>query len=521
MKSNRAPNVVYIYADDLGRGMLSCYGQKLIETPNIDRIAAEGIRFTNSYGCVFCAPARASLLLGRHDCHAGYWSITTAGVYPALSTGEVSYEDLRETINNTGIQAGENDVFLPELFQQAGYVTGQVGKLEWGFATTPERIARHGWDYHYGYYDHVRCHGFYPPFLFEDGERIDIPGNTHPDCAKHPQAESPENHAIRWDMTGKAVYSQDLFDEKVLQFIRDHQDEPFFLYHPSQLPHGPVSISEIAEEVRDHPELTQFDQEYASMILRSDRTVGLILDELDALGLADNTMVCFSSDNGHQVYCQQPGRTGGVAQTADGSRIDNVTTKFYSALCGDVFDGNDGMAGLKTTNWEGGARIPFLIRWPGIVEPGAVSDHMFANYDLFATFAEMLRASVPTEKDSVSLLPTIEGRTADQDQHGYVVYSSFTHGPSLVNQDGWKLRRINHLDLFQLYYLPDDYREECDLAGEHPERVRELAAKMLEACDGDYGNGHIGSHRVEYTDEAVLAFLEQSRREVIAGRTGR
>jgi len=207
-----------------------------------------------------------------------------------ISTGGISYADLRELINKTGMQAGADGVFLPQLFQQAGYVTGQIGKLDWGFATTPERLERHGWDYHYGYYDHVRCHGFYPPFLFENGRRVDVPGNTHVDCAKHPETESAEHARNRHDRTGK---------------------------------------------------------------------------------------------------------------------------------------------------------------------------------------------------DGVSLLPVWRGREPEQ-EHGAIVYASFLWGPSRVTADGWKLRRINKLDRFQLYYMPDDYQEEHDLAAQYPERVAALAARMLEACDGSY-----------------------------------
>ena len=502
-------NVVYIYGDDLGRGLLSCYGQTRFQTPNIDRIAAEGVRFTRSYGCVFCAPARASLLLGRHDCHAGRWSFTTAGIYQMIHTGEMAYDDIREVINNTGIQAAEDDVFLPQLFQRTGYVTGQVGKLEWGFATTPERMRRHGWDYHYGYYDHRMCHGFYPAYMFENGEQVDIPGNTRVDCGKNPTGDTPENRALRRDRTGKAAYSQDLFDDKAVAFLRENRSKPFFLYLPSQLPHGPIDVPAIDPAVAGHPELTEYEQEYASMVLRLDQSVGRILDELDALGLTDNTIVLFSSDNGHTIYYPCEGRTGTPQTTKAGEKLNNITTRFTTELCGDVFNGNDGMSGLKTTNWEGGPRIPYLVRWPGVSAPGSVSDHMFANYDLFATFAELLSQPVPPEKDSVSLLPTLRGDPQHQRKHDHIVYASFTHGGALVTDDGWKLRHIGVNDTCQLYFLPDDYREENDLADTYPDRVVELRAKLVDECEGDLANGHIGAHRPPYANEAVQDFISR------------
>ena len=349
------PNIIYIYGDDLGRGMLSCYGQKHFQTPNIDRLAREGLQFTRAYGCIFCAPARASLMTGYHDAHAGRWTFTRGGLYRPLAEGTMTFEHIAELINNTGLQERPDEVFLAQIAQRAGYVTGQIGKLEWGFATTPERIRRHGWDYHYGYYDHQLCHGFYPPFLFENGDIVEIPGNTHPDCGNHPGSESPENAAIRHDMTGKVTYSQDLFNDKIVDFLRKHRNQPFFLFHPSQLPHGPISVPEIHPGVKDAPELTGFEKEYASMILRLDDTVGIILDELDALGIADNTIVFFSSDNGHEIYAAQQGRTV-KRQSLDGIRYDDITTRHTTEQSGDIFNGNDGMAGLKWTSW--GRRHP-------------------------------------------------------------------------------------------------------------------------------------------------------------------
>ena len=239
------PNVILIFADDLGRGMLSCYGQQHFETPNIDRLANEGMKFNHAYGCAFCAPSRASMLTGLHDCHEGTWTYTQGGLYHRLSAGEMTLEQVRELLHTTGLQAGPDDIFLAQIAEHAGYTTGQIGKLEWGFATTGARIRRHGWQYHYGYYDHQRCHGFYPSFLFENGQPTPIQGNTHADCAVNLNWESEENMARRRNREGKAVYSQDIFNEKIIEFLRTHQDKPFFLYHPSQLPHGPIAIPDI------------------------------------------------------------------------------------------------------------------------------------------------------------------------------------------------------------------------------------------------------------------------------------
>ena len=494
------PNVILIFADDLGRGMLSCYGQQHFETPNIDRLANEGMKFNHAYGCAFCAPSRASMLTGIHDCHQGRWTYTKAGIYESISTGETTPSEISELIHTTGLQAGPDDVFLAEIAEHAGYTTGQIGKLEWGFATTAERIRRHGWQYHYGYYDHQRCHGFYPPFLFENGQLTNIQGNTHTNCGKHPNSESTENMEIRQNRQGKAVYSQDIFNDKIIEFLRTHRDEPFFLYHPSQLPHGPISIPEIHPSLKQSSELTTYEKEYASMILKLDETVGIILDELERLGIDDRTMIVFASDNGHEVYYRQQGRTTGRQADLEGNRLDDITTKFYSETCGDVFNGNDGMGGLKFSSWEGGTRIPYMVRFPGKVTPGGTSDFMLTNYDLMPTLADFIGTEMPEDKDGVSFLPTLLERHEDQQHHEWIIYASRL-GPALVTTDGWKLRYINRTDSFQLYHLPNDYREENDVSADHPDLVARLSGWMRNACDGDYQNGTPGAHLAVYPNE--------------------
>jgi arylsulfatase A-like enzyme len=498
------PNIILIYADDLGKGMLSCYGQKIIKTPNIDRLAAEGILFNNAYGCAFCAPARASLITGIHDCHAGRWSFTQADIYTDIARGTITYEEVRELINNTSFQERDDEIFLPGIAREAGYHTGQIGKLEWGFATTSERIMRHGWDDHYGYYDHVMCHGFYPPFMFENSHIIEIPGNNHPDCGKTPLKNNAKNSITRSDMNGKNVYSQDLFNKKIVEFIETNKDRPFFLYHPSQLPHGPISVPEIHNAVRDIYELTDYEKEYASMILRLDDTVGLILETLKRLGLDGNTAIFFCSDNGHKAYYEEDGRCSGDFHDLQGNRYDNIATRYLSELSGDVFNGNAGMSGVKTTNWEGGTRIPFIVRWPGKVKEGTVTNHVMANYDFMATLAEMVDVPKPLYKDGISYLPTLLGQNNKQELHDFIIYASF-FGPALVTWDGWKLRYVDKAKdkLFQLYYLPEDYREENDLAEEYPEKLKELGIKMIKACDGNMINGTIDYHVALRIDQYI------------------
>ena len=493
------PNVILIFADDLGRGMLSCYGQPHFETPNIDRLANEGMKFNHAYGCAFCAPSRASMLTGLHDCHEGTWTYTQGGLYNRISAGEMTVNEVTELIHTTGLQASPDDVFLAHIAEHVGYTTGQIGKLEWGFATTGARIRQHGWQSHYGYYDHQRCHGFYPPFLFENGQPTRIQGNTHADCAVNLNWESKENMARRRNRDGKAAYSQDIFNEKIIQFLRTHQDEPFFLYHPSQLPHGPIAIPHIHPAVKNVSALTTYEKEYASMILKLDETVGIILDELERLGIDDRTMIVLCSDNGHEVYYLQEGRTSGRRQNMDGEPFDEITTKFYSETGGDVFNGNDGMGGLKFSSWEGGTRIPYIVRWPGKVTPRSVSNHTLANYDLMPTLADLMEVELPNGKDGVSFLPTLLDQPDIQETHEWIVYASRL-GPALVTPEGWKLRSINTTGSFQLYDLNNDYREENDISADHPDIVARLSGWMLNACDGDYLNGTPQAHFAPYPD---------------------
>ncbi|SDL49978.1 arylsulfatase [Kriegella aquimaris] len=482
------PNVILIYADDLGRGLLSEEGQRIIKTPNIDKLAHEGIRFENAYGSMFCAPARASLLTGYHDAHGDKWQITSGGAFINISRGKLNQQEIETKINEQLDEVPESEVFLPEVFKDAGYVTGEIGKLEWGFSATNKQMERHGWDYYYGYLDHVRCHGFYPPFLFENGNLVNIEGNTLANCGKSVEKETQSAYDERWNMEGKAVYSQNIFLEKIVDFIRKNKEAPFFLYHPTQLPHGPVAIPEVHEEFKNDDRLTQIEKEYASMVKMLDDHVGVIMKELKDLGIDDNTMVLFTSDNGHEIYYSQEGRIlKPVRNMKTGEFFDDVETKYYSELAGDVFDGNDGMAGIKRSNWEGGVRVPLIARWPGKIKPGTTSNALASNYDFMATMADLVGFKVPENKDGISYLPELIGEDVNKGRE-YVVYSSFV-GPGITTHDGWKLRYFAKDDIYQLYYLPDDYKEENNIISSNQEIAEKLKKILLKECGGDLNNG--------------------------------
>ena len=483
------PNIILIYADDLGRGLLGTYGQRIITTPNIDRLARQGIRFDNAYGCMLCAPARASLLTGMHDCHNDEWNVTTGGIYKKLDI-EMDLNEITEQIHNVAIPAKSEQLFLGQVAQKAGYITAEFGKLEWGFATTPQRIERHGWDYHFGYYDHVRCHGFYPPFLFENGQKIDLPGNTHIDCAKTPEEGNPENDKIRMSKEGKAIYSESIIMEKLLSFMENHHPKntgkPFFIYFPTQLPHGPTSIPEVHEELIDNASLTQIEKEYASMVKMLDDDVGRISARLEDMGILENTVLIFTSDNGHEIYYPVKGRTSKNDRDVNGRKFDNVHIKYTSELSGDIFDGNDGMSGMKRSNWEGGVRVPLFWYWKGKIDAGQVSDQMVSNYDLLNTIAEITGQPQIPGKDGISYAKTLFG--GQSKVRDYTIYSSYM-GPAIVTKDGWKLRYFSPTDIFQLYNIADDYKEQYDLLDKYPARVEELKKILVRECDGDLSNG--------------------------------
>ena len=231
---NDRPNVVLIYADDLGIGMLGAYGQQIVKTPNIDQLAAEGMKFNNYYGGTFCAPARWTLLTGMHDGRRGGWAHTRSGLLIQMDRQDVPDDEellrLNAYVEEKSAPIPEQEVFLAQVAKRAGYSTAQFGKLDVGFLTNHDRVKRFGWDFYEGFFSHSRCHGFYPPYIWRNGEKVHLEGNTRPDCGKMSEKGDEPVGA------GGETYSQNVFIEGVLKFIRENKDEPFFLYHPTQLP---------------------------------------------------------------------------------------------------------------------------------------------------------------------------------------------------------------------------------------------------------------------------------------------
>ena len=484
--NNNRPNIVYIYASDMGKGLLSAYGQKHFTTPNLDALVNNGVSFDYAYGGSNTAYARASLLTGYHDCNKGKWRVTRGGNYIREDT---IYIIENENLMNSNSLLPDNDLYLPQVFGEAGYVTAQIGMLGWGYASTRSQMIEHGWDYYYGYLDLIRSKGYYPPFLFENGQVVLIEGNTRADCGKSIEPETEQSYNERWNMEGKKTYSPDLFLNKTIELINKFKDTPFFLMFSTQLPHGPVAVPAIHPEVANNNELTQIEKEYASMVKLLDDQVGIIISELRKLGLEENTIIVFASDNGHEIYYQQEGRIEKPFRNIiTGDRFDNSYYKYYSNNAGDIFNGNAGMAGLKFSNLEGGINIPLVFYWKGNLQK-KVSEEVVSNYDFLPTMAELLGVKLQVKKDGISFLPVLmKGKKLPKNR--YIIVAS-DEGAVIVTNEGWKLRYNNKLKKYELYNLRKDREEKYDVILRFPKNAEALKKILLEKCNGNIENGTV------------------------------
>jgi arylsulfatase A len=436
------PNVILILADDLGWGDLGSYGQTKIKTPHLDRLAAEGMRFTQFYsGSPVCAPSRCVLLTGKHGGHAyirNNQEVKPEGQWP--------------------IPASE--VTIAELLKSRGYATGAFGKWGLGFVGTEGDPNKQGFDLFYGYNCQREAHNFYPDHLWRNEQKVVLEGNNRGLTGKH--------------------YSHDLIEAEALQFIRDNQDRPFFLYAPFTIPHVALqvpedSLAEYAGKWDDPP----YDGSkgylphptpraaYAAMITRMDRSVGRMMALLKELRLDANTLVIFTSDNGAAFgevtkdFEFKPGRTAGT---------DYV-----------FFNSTGPFRAFKGSVYEGGIRVPFIARWPGKIKAGAVNEMPAVFYDVLPTLCEVAGAGPPSNTDGVSLLPTLTGR-GRQARHEFLFWDFGGYGgQQAVRMGDWKgVRRNLHRGSMriELYNLAADVGERRDVAAQHPDVVKRIAAIM-------------------------------------------
>ncbi len=429
------PNIVYVLADDLGYGDLSCYGQKILRTPNLDRMAAEGIRFTRHYaGSTVCAPSRCVLMTGLHTGHC-----TVRGNGPG--------------------QLRDDDVCFPELLRKAGYRTGAFGK--WGIGNPPplDDPQRHGFDEFYGYINMYHAHNYFPEFLIHNGKRVPLRNRLYPDWRQ--KRTGPREGA---GVSEVAVdYAPRLIVDAALRFIRQNARGPFFVYLALNIPHAnneggsDPRIQRNGLRVPDWGPFADKDwpiQEkgFARMIQYIDDDMGRLLSLLKELGIDDRTIVLFSSDNG-------PHQEGGHKV--------------------DFFDSNGPCRGWKRDLYEGGVRVPFLVRWPGHVPAGVVSDYVCAFQDMFPTLLELAGVKEIPPTDGISLVPTLLGRPKQQQRHPHLYWEFHEQGGKIAVLKGdWKLVRLQTDRTadgpIELYNLRTDPGETNNVADQYPEVVSEL-----------------------------------------------
>lgn len=456
---SRPPNIVFLLADDLGIGDLGCYGQRKIRTPHLDRLAAEGLRFTQHYsGNAVCAPSRCVLMTGRHPGHS-------------------IVRDNREFKPEGQFPLPESTLTIASLLQQAGYATGAFGKWGLGGPDSTGAPHRQGVDRFFGYNCQRVAHNFYPTYLWDNRQRHPLDNPPFSPQQKLPDSADPRDPASYSSYSGRE-YAPDLITNAALQFIRDHRDRPFFLYYPTTVPHLALQVpDDSVEEYRD-----KFDDEpyrgdrsylphrtpraaYAAMVTRLDREIGRIVQLLQELSLDRDTLIIFSSDNG-PLY----DRLGGTD-----------TDYFQSAL---------DLRGRKGSLYEGGVRAPLIVRWPGRVAPGTTTDFVSGFEDWLPTLAEIVppRDPLPADLDGISLLPTLQGKPQAERRLLYREFPSYG-GQQSIRVGDWKAIRQNlapaaakkageRAGRLELYNLATDRSESRDVATEHPDVVERLGRLM-------------------------------------------
>lgn len=417
------PNVIFILADDLGYGDLGCYGQQRIKTPALDRMASDGLRLTQAYaGGTVCAPSRCVLMTGLHLGHAR----VRGNDKPYLP----------------GTSLLRSDVTVARVLHDAGYTTGMIGK--WGLGDVkgakPGLPRRQGFDYFFGYLKHGHAHNYYPEYLWRNESIVKL-SNV---LSKDPAFKGNVSET-------KADYTHDLLADDALKFVRGHRHEPFFLYLAFTIPHANDEARDRGMEVPDYGPYADLDwpepqKGHAAMISRMDRDIGRLLALLVELGLDDNTLVIFSSDNG-------PHREGG---------------------CNPEFnDSNGPLRGIKGDLTEGGIRVPMIARWPGRVPAGKTTEAPVYFADVMPTLAALCGGKTPAGIDGVDFSPTLLGSDQPElaDRFFYWEFNKNGLRQQAARWRRWKAVRNPHFKPLELYDLAADAGETRDLAAEHPDIV--------------------------------------------------
>ncbi len=422
----QSPNIIFILVDDMGIGDAGCYGQEQIKTPNIDKLASSGMLFSQHYsGSTVSAPSRCALLTGKHTGHG----------YVRGNIGSKEGFDLA---------LPSEEITVAELLKQKGYATACVGKWGLGGPNTTGSPVNKGFDYFFGYLSQADAHHYYPDYLFENEQKVQLDGK---------------------------VYSHFMIMDKGIEFMRKNAAKPLFMYFAITPPHADLDYPDISQYDGkfEEPKLTKKDYgsflnnpkpraTYASMITEIDKNVGQIISELKALNLLDNTIIIFSSDNGvHNVGGHDP----------------------------EFFNSNSQFRGCKRDLYEGGIRTPFIVNWPKVVKPGTKTNHISAFWDFLPTVCDITGIVKPSNSDGISYLPALKGKTKKQKNHEYIYYEFFEMGgKQSILKDGWKLVRLNlnnpNKQTEELYHLDNDISETTNLITKFPQKgyeLRNLAAK--------------------------------------------
>jgi arylsulfatase A-like enzyme len=443
-QEQKAPNIIFILSDEFNWGDLGSYGIKKISTPNLDRIAEQGMRFTQAYsGAAVCAPARSSLMQGLHQGHA--------------RVRGNSFRGYRESL--------QRDFTVAMLLKQAGYKTGMFGK--WGLAlhNQPGLPRNMGFDEFFGYLNQRQAHTYYPEFLYHNEERIYFPENgDHHKYENYSRASSYDKEGKVLpngiEDPSKAVYSFDIIAEKSLQFVRENKDNPFFLYLPYTIPHGPLIVPDLGE-YKDKEGWEIQHKEWAAMVTRMDTEVGKLLDLLNNLNLDENTIIFFASDNGNSSGYD--GRYLKVNQDA---------TPIM-----DFFHSYSPTRGGKGGSYDGAFRVPAIVRWPGHIGANQVSAQIWAFWDFMPTVAEIVGVEPPAGIDGISILPTLLGE-GKQIQHEYLYWEGNQN--QAVRYGRWYAHRANGGEV-ELYDLPADPQQSVDLSNRFPDIVKRIEQIMHNA----------------------------------------
>jgi len=442
-EEKKVPNIIFILSDDLSWGDLGCFGQQKIKTPNIDRIASEGIRFTQAYcGNAVSAPSRSCLMTGLHPGHT--------------RVRDNSYKGYRESLQ-------EGDFTVAMLLKQAGYKTGLFGK--WGLANhdQPGIPNNMGFDEFFGYLNQQHAHTYYPEFLYHNKERVYFPENADHfklENYSRPSSYDENGRCMPVGMTdpSKGKYSFDVYCEKSLEFVRANKDNPFFLYLAYTTPHGPLIVPDLGIYKDENWDIHH--KEWAAMITRMDTEVGKLLALLKELGLDENTIIFFASDNGNPA-----GYDGRYIKINGGKTIQ----EFFDNACP--------TRGGKGDSYDGAFRVPAMVRWPGKIKAGQVSDHIWAFWDFMPTAAELAGLKAPENTDGLSLLPALLG-SKKQNIHDYLYWEY--QQDQAVRSGKWYALRENGKEIM-LFDLINDPQQSKDLSSDHPDIVTKIAEIMAKS----------------------------------------